>query len=277
MSGTPFTLCADDFGLTEGVSEGVLDLVKKKRLSAVSCIATQPGFKSSAENLIPFANYIDIGIHFVLTDLKALSANVGFLPSRAALFKKVFLGQLPKLQIKTELVTQLKLFEKTFGRQPDFVDGHHHVHQLPGIRDIVLDIIDEYFSFQKPHIRSCEEKFSLILKRGISPIKAIAVSLASVELTRNAMRQSIPLNDGFSGIYDLSNKIPYDKLFERFVIDIRPGALIMCHPGKVDTKLKKLDSLTDQREIELAYFLSDKFVELLKTKNLSLGRLTKVT
>ena len=41
------------------------------------------------------------------------------------------------------------------------------------------------------------------------------------------------------------------------------GGLIMCHPGFVDAALKRLDSLTDLREREVAFLDSDAFPALL--------------
>src|SRR6185312_14410043 len=47
--------------------------------------------------------------------------------------------------------------------------------------------------------------------------------------------------------------------FPRFLAGMPDGGLIMCHPGYVDPALKSLDSLTDLRERELAYFASEAF------------------
>jgi hypothetical protein len=38
----------------------------------------------------------------------------------------------------------------------------------------------------------------------------------------------------------------------------------MCHPGTVDSELRRLDPLTDLREREYAYFLGDGFPLLLQ-------------
>lgn len=44
-------LCADDFGLDPGVSEGILKLAHMGRLSAVSCMVNMPGFILYAKEL----------------------------------------------------------------------------------------------------------------------------------------------------------------------------------------------------------------------------------
>mgnify|MGYP001373880324 CR=1 FL=1 len=41
---------------------------------------------------------------------------------------------------KTLLERQLDEFIAAFKRPPDFLDGHHHVHQIPRVRRLVLEL-----------------------------------------------------------------------------------------------------------------------------------------
>ncbi len=45
----------------------------------------------------------------------------------------------------------------------------------------------------------------------------------------------------------------------------------MCHPGKVDDELRRLDPVTDQREREYAYLAGDEFAALLRAQGVVLG------
>ena len=40
-----------------------------------------------------------------------------------------------------EIATQLRAFIDTFGRPPDFLDGHQHVHLFPQVRDAFLKVV----------------------------------------------------------------------------------------------------------------------------------------
>jgi predicted glycoside hydrolase/deacetylase ChbG (UPF0249 family) len=60
-------ICADDFGITEGVSRAIIDLVNKQRLNAVSCLAVSPHSKLFINQLKERFSDIDIGLHFALT------------------------------------------------------------------------------------------------------------------------------------------------------------------------------------------------------------------
>jgi predicted glycoside hydrolase/deacetylase ChbG (UPF0249 family) len=48
----------------------------------------------------------------------------------------------------------------------------------------------------------------------------------------------------------------------------------MCHPGHVDTELARLDPVTDSREMELAFLLSDRFTAILDAANARLAPLS---
>jgi predicted glycoside hydrolase/deacetylase ChbG (UPF0249 family) len=49
------------------------------------------------------------------------------------------------------------------------------------------------------------------------------------------------------------------------------GGLIMCHPGRVDAELERVDPLTTVREREYDYFLSDAFPRDLAAHRVALA------
>jgi len=272
-----FILCADDFGFTPGVSRGVLELVRKRRLSAVGCMTTMETFPSFGEELQKHGSHIDIGLHIVLTGLRPLGdmltlAPIGKLPSIGDLAKLAIMDKLDKTEIKAEVTRQIELFSSVMGRLPDFVDGHHHVQQLPVIRDCILDALTAQHGNRLPYLRVCHEPFWSIIRRGVAPARALMIGLFGSGLSRRARKLGLPVTGGFSGVYDFADHQPYAALFDRFTRGLRRNSLIMCHPGYVDDELRHLDSLTTQREAELAFFLNDEFIELLRRKNLRLGR-----
>ena len=275
---TIVVLCADDFGFSQGTSKGIIELVEAGRLSAVGCMTTTQNFQHSGPILKRFSGHIDIGLHFVLTDLSPLGimpslAPNGTLPPVAALMKAAITHRLPLHEVSDELNCQIDTFVEVMGQLPDFIDGHHHVHQLPGIRDQVIEAAKSRFGASSPWLRACNERPNVILKRAVSIGRALAIGWYGAAFRRRAWNADLRVNIGFSGVYDFSNCIPYYTLFDRFTDHLLPGALVMCHPGRVDDELRALDSLTDQREIELEYFLSPLFAALLEQKNLRLGRL----
>ena len=70
-------ICADDFGISQSVSDGILELLSKKRLSAVSCMLNYDGnIINQIDSLLSFKSNCDIGLHLNLTSGKPLSYGI---------------------------------------------------------------------------------------------------------------------------------------------------------------------------------------------------------
>src|SRR5205807_8287640 len=122
-----------------------------------------------------------------------------------AIFRRLPLGE-----IAAEIEAQFEAFERVLGRPPQFVDGHQHVHLLPGIRGLVIAIAAR----RSAHawLRTCEDRTKRILPRPFR-LKAVANALQARGFARQAARAGLLCNDSFSGLYDF--KAPYADLFPR--------------------------------------------------------------
>src|SRR5512135_2505437 len=136
MSASPpasrtIAVCADDFGLHEGVNGAVLELTSRGLVSTVSCMVDGPVWLTGATSLRDGSRAIEVGLHLDFTEPFPRAAICHPLRTLLAL---AYSRQLDHAAVAREIQRQLAEFEAAFGRQPDFVDGHQHVHQLPGIR-----------------------------------------------------------------------------------------------------------------------------------------------
>ena len=156
------------------------------------------------------------------------------------------------------------------GFKPNFVDGHHHVQQLPMIRNILIQILKKRYPNDLPWVRNTYENFFKILRRNVSILKAISLSVAGSKLKKLNKINSIRTNDGFSGVYNFSEKARYDYLFESFISFIKDNHLLMVHPGISDEILSKIDRVTTSRDKEYNFLLSENFLKILKDKNIKL-------
>jgi len=272
------TLCADDFGLNDAVSRGIIELAASGRLSAVSCMSASPLWGEHAAWLMPLRSRIDIGLHLTLTGLSPLApmpllAPEGRLPELGRVLRDGLLHRLPRAEIRAELRRQMEAFIERFGRAPDFIDGHQHVHVLPGVRETVFELWDEYLKPGQGYLRSCHEPVEAILRRGIEPIKALIIATLSARLTRQARKRGVLINDSFRGVHDFSGKKPPEQLFPWFLQGKGTRPLVMCHPGHVSGDDD--DELRDWRPREYAYFSSEQFLIDLKAAGVSLGRLPR--
>lgn len=256
------TLCADDYGLAPGVGTAIRALIEQGRLQATGCMTGSPFWPAEAALLRPLEGRAQFGVHLTLTDHKPLGAMPGLapggrLPSVGSLVGRAVLRRLVKAEISAELERQVDAFEAEMGRPPDFLDGHHHVHQLPIIRDVVVDIWRRRLKAHGGWVRSCWENPALILRRGVDPIRASVISALGLGLRLRMQAEGIPHNRSFRGVYDFSGKVPYADLFRAFTDDPAPGTLVMCHPGLVDDALRACEWLTDRREVELKFLASE--------------------
>jgi chitin disaccharide deacetylase len=192
------------------------------------------------------------------------------LPPLGSLMKRAFLGRIDRAEVAAELARQLAAFETAMGRPPDFVDGHQHVHQLPVIRDAVVEALR---ARPGTYVRLCGEAPGRILRRGVSVAKTMLIGGLSGPLAAAARRHGIPANRGFRGVYDFSGAVPYEDLLERFVTPATDQALIMVHPGHPDQRLRERDRVVEQRAVEYGVLAGDRFAAILDRAQVRIGRL----
>ncbi|MFO1145469.1 MAG: ChbG/HpnK family deacetylase [Rhodospirillales bacterium] len=231
----PLVLCADDFGLAPGVSEGIASLAAAGRLSAISCMAGMPAWPKAALRLAALRERCDVGLHITLTDHPPLGrmpvlAPAGTLPPLGRLFTAAFSGRLDRQEVAAEITRQWDAFTQAHGRHPDFVDGHQHVHLLPGIREAVLALLMQGPEESRPWLRVCWEPPARVLARRIAAAKAMLLAMLSLPLRRAAARLGLAVNDSFRGVAFAADA-DYAAMFPRFLQGRAQRPLIMCHPG----------------------------------------------
>jgi predicted glycoside hydrolase/deacetylase ChbG (UPF0249 family) len=174
--------------------------------------------------------------------------------------------------LATEIASQVKDFSRMFGRAPDFIDGHHHVHLLPQIRDAVLRVAKE--SAPNAWLRQCGRgaPFMARLVMGrLGDRKGFFLDILSRNFRRRAAALGLRTNPAFAGTYEFADDADFRALFPRFLEGLPDGGVVMCHPGFVDPELRRLDPLTTLREREYAFFASDTFPAVLAAHGVTLG------
>jgi len=270
-------LCADDYGISPSVNAGIRELIAQGRLNAVSVMVAAPHLGQEEARALAALNRTDkraaIGLHMTLTGpFKPMSE--GFAPLRDGSFlplaetmRSAVARRLKPEALVAEITTQLRAFSDAFGRPPDFVDGHQHVHLFPQVRDAFVKTVAELAP--NAWVRQCGRANSL---RRLHDRKALVLDILSMAFRRRAERQGLATNPAFAGAYAFTPKASFARIFPRFLTGLPDGGLIMCHPGFVDAELKRLDSLTTLREHEFAYFNSDAFPQVLAKHGVELAR-----
>ena len=140
------------------------------------------------------------------------------LPSFAQIIRMIWSGRIPGQVVREEFGRQLDSFTKAFGSLPAYIDGHHHVHQLPIIREIVVSSVSAVQGSNPIFVRNCYVRPQLALQRGVTPLKAIGLAVPGRGMVTWLKRYGLWTNSDFSGVYDLSGKASYESLFERFLV-----------------------------------------------------------
>lgn len=267
---TPIAVCADDYAQNAAISAGILELLDKKGLSATSCFSTAPTWREQAapalkERASP-SRSADVGLHFNLTE------GFGAQPTRSlnSLILRSLAGELKRkamqIRITTTLQRQLDAFEAGLGIAPDFVDGHQHVHQFRGVRDVLLQVLEQRYPGSKPWIRS-----TVPASRHWRGKPKILELLGGKALTVELSRRGLPGNHGFAGVYGF-DRPDYAACFAEWLQAAQPGMLIMCHPAK--DQLGDHDSIAAQRVVEYRYFTSPAYPDALRAAGVQVQRLS---
>ncbi|MFZ0844734.1 MAG: ChbG/HpnK family deacetylase [Pseudolabrys sp.] len=270
-------LCADDYGISPSVNAGIRELIARGRLNATSIMVSAPhlgaGEAGALKRLNEGDNRAALGLHVTLTGpFKPLTA--GFAPLREGAFlpltdmlRAAVSRRLKPTLLEAEIAAQVRGFQDTFGRLPDFLDGHQHVHLFPQVRDAFLKTV----AAMAPDawVRQCGRARAL---RRLHDRKALMLDILSLRFRRKAARLGINTNPAFAGTYNFGTKADFATIFPRFLAGLPDGGLIMCHPGFVDAELERLDTLTRLRERELAFFNSDDFPKTLAAHGAALIR-----
>ena len=269
-------LCADDYGIAPGVNTAICDLIMRGRLNATSVMVGAPSFHHSDAAALKIINAdkpkAALGLHVTLTAPFA-PVSEGYAPlddgaflSLGTTLRSTALRMLKPARLATEVERQLKLFIDAFGRPPDFIDGHQHVHLFPQIRDAVLAVTKELAP--NAWLRQCGRARPF---RDLRDKKALFLDMLSQSFRSRARRLGLHTNPAFAGTYDFNAAPDFAALFPTFLDRMPDGGVIMCHPGRVDAALRRLDPLTDLREAEYAFLGGDDFPRLLAAQGVTLA------
>jgi chitin disaccharide deacetylase len=274
-----FTLIADDYAMTAGVSRGIVRLLEHGRLSGTGAMTTRPQWKGWSHTLRGFHGQFDLGVHLNLTLASPLTsmpklAPSGTFPTIGDITRAALSFRLPLEELEDEIDAQLDAFEQAMDTRPDFIDGHQHVHGLPGVRRALINVMTRrYAKGVKPWLRDSADNIRRIAQRGRNMQKALAVASLTTGLASSARKAGLLTNDSFAGFSAFDPKLDFAVDFDSYLKAPGSRHLVMCHPGEVDDELKGLDPVVETRPKEMAFLMSDQAQTMITEAGLRLGRL----
>ncbi|MBI3771728.1 MAG: ChbG/HpnK family deacetylase [Gammaproteobacteria bacterium] len=248
MSQKQLVVCADDYGQSPTISAAILELIAAGRLTAVSCMAESPTWPEAAAALLPYANRVDIGLHFNLTH----PFSDRMIPL-SSLMSGAWLRLVDQAWVRRMLHHQLGAYESAMGMAPVFVDGHQHVHVFPVIRKVLIEVLKDRYGEKLPYLRSvCQPWRNTDAKFKILVLRAMGLGFE-----RKASKAGFRVSQGLLGAYSLAADADYPALMQRWLEQVESGMVLMCHPGHPSDDLS--DPIRAARVQEWRYLQGPEF------------------
>jgi predicted glycoside hydrolase/deacetylase ChbG (UPF0249 family) len=243
------SVCADDFGANDAACAAIIDLAGLGTISATSCLVDGPATARHARALRATGGFISIGLHLDLTEFAPADVRASL---RRWLWRGFVLRDVDPQQLRGEVRRQLLRFEYLFAQAPAFADGHCHVHQIPGVREALLDELSKRYG-RSVAVRSTRALHPSGLKG------RFIEELGGRSLHAMLGERRLHSNSDFAGAYDFSTRRDYAQRMRHWLAHIADGGLIMCHPERQD----RAGAPPSARAAEHGFLSSSRWRELL--------------
>jgi predicted glycoside hydrolase/deacetylase ChbG (UPF0249 family) len=266
---------ADDYGYFSCVSRGIVEAAKAGTITATGILATHPELNEQLDwlNTVP---QLDLGVHLNLTFKQPLTTVMreklarwnGCFPNAYLMSLMLITGKIPFNTVREEWCAQIEACQS---KKLVFLNSHEHIHMLPVLFPLVLDLAKTYHI---PHIRLTQAEW-------LKPFTAAG-------LIRNTLMQAMQMANQrkikkppplFLGL-SRSGRLDYQSLAHIFsTLKAGHSYELMCHPGYFDGNEilePKLLAYHDWQG-ELALLQSPQLQELFQRFNISLSHYHHLT
>jgi predicted glycoside hydrolase/deacetylase ChbG (UPF0249 family) len=239
-------IVADDLGLHGSINDGIVDLLKSNVVTGASLVPNGEAFEDAISKCSRIEG-LNIGVHLTLveempvsksSEVSSLVAENGRLHrNHKVFFIKYILGLINKKEIGIEMRSQITRCVQA-GIKPGFINGHQHLHLLPGIMDIVIGLAREY---DIPYIRIVNESPFSSTSNLFRRVQLLFLNCLS-KLAKDKIRKAgLECNDFFVGFINAGDLNREDIEQTKRLIQKHQGKKIElgCHPGFEDEELKK--------------------------------------
>lgn len=268
---TPLIMTADDYAQSAEIDNGILQLIAMGRLTATSCLVLSPRWPQAAKQLSKeVRDNADIGLHVDFTQfLHDLTHRLG------ALIVKSTFRLLPISQVRRVIQKQLDAFENALGTPPDYVDGHQHVHQLPQIREALVEELLTRYGNRLPWIRVARPPLN-------DGFKAMVIRcLGASALEKLALDNGFVYSKTLLGVYGFNaNAAQYRQHLAGWLstaAELPSPIALMCHPAVgVASIAQSHDAILPARHMEYSVLSNTQFDKMLSDAGVRLtrGRIT---
>jgi hopanoid biosynthesis associated protein HpnK len=259
---------ADDLGWTDGVNQGIAEAHRNGIVTSTSLLANGAAFASGVE-LARSTPGLGVGVHLNLSDgepiaprelvATLLNDEGEFAGGPEALLLRIAKREVTVREAEQEWEAQIERVKEA-GIQPTHLDGHKHVHMLPGLFEVALRLAKRYgigairVAHETSSLRAAlsagdELHASVVLKQGV---QARGLKLLARDAREQAERAGISMSDYFCGIAQTGEMTK--EGVARLLRSLPEGTTeLMTHPGYADQDLQNSATrLQGSRQTELS-------------------------
>jgi chitin disaccharide deacetylase len=231
---------SDDYGYFPCISRGILEAARSGSLTAISILANSPNLTAQLEWLDSVEN-VDLGVHLNLSFGHPLTANMaekltrwnGCFPNVYTMSLMILAGKINLQDVRSEWSAQIEACRQ---KKLLFLNSHEHIHMLPVLFSLVLELAQEY---KIPHVRLTQSEW--LAPFGLSALVRNILMQVMQTINQAHLKVQAPRHIGLGR----SGKLDYDYL-ATILSKLKPGKSyeLMCHPGRfdpgeiLDTRLK---------------------------------------
>lgn len=254
---------ADDFGLTPGVNQAVMELHTARALSSATLMATASYF-SQAVSIARQSPSLGVGCHIVLVDgtpalppseipslIDTSSQNgLAFRPKLSAFVTDLLRGRIRDSEIEAEATAQIRKVQQA-GIHVTHVDTHKHTHTFPGV---LRPLLRAAVACGVQAIRNpFEPNWSLNATANAGHVRKMQVRLLRSQgatFSKEVSSAGLLTTDGAIGVLATGT---LDALTIRNLLSAMPDGTweLVCHPGYNDAELQQVNTrLLTSRDVE---------------------------
>ena len=265
---------ADDFGRHELINRAVERAFNAGCLKSATLMAGGIAF-DDAVNVAKKNSGLGVGIHFTLAngnpvlppeEIPSLVTAEGIFHGDYVKFLKRYLsGKISLAEVRSELAAQLEKISRA-GLTLTHFDSHQHLHHVPGVIEIVLDLAAAKkisamrVASTKLFDGELDSLGKLFGRLGLGSLAKFAAYMAH--------KKNFATPEHFAGI--VAGESVSENFLLKLIENLREGTTeVMLHPGTDNKILRGFCSWEHDFEEELAAVTSPKVLSLLAEKNIS--------
>ena len=231
-SGRLLIVNADDYGLTEGISRGILHAHREGIVSSTSVIALGPAYPKVASWLADESD-LGVGVHLAAVgedppllsarEIPSLVGRRGHLCETYSQFVgRALVGRIDAEELRLEFTAQLECVRE-LGVPITHLDAHQHLQLWPSVCSVVLDLA---IRFGVPAVRV--PRF-----RAHNPV-AWGVTVLGARLARQATRAGLRFPTDAVGIECAGHldERALPRVLARLAAHGHPASELTVHPGE---------------------------------------------